>query len=259
MIGMDDSKSNRDIVEMIKKISLAIKKKNVDDLRAIALELQRWEPPEGWSELDVRTKVFVEHVLVGLARIQFGLEVLDKGADELTEIRQEMENKEMYDAILDSFDEEDYADYKRSSLDKWVSAKDLADGKRQKFTCERCGILKGRSAPGVSNYKEVDGHKICGWCYRGFKHWMERVKDCKAPDFQQRPSRKNKKSKNLKEYWDKREAYRDEIFRKLEEMKRHQDHKYVDEAEWWLDNRYRTDKQHYDKKDLADDEKEDLK
>ena len=91
MIGMDDSKSNRDIVEMIKKISLAIKKKNVDDLRAIALELQRWEPPEGWSELDVRTKVFVEHVLVGLARIQFGLEVLDIGADELSVIRQDME------------------------------------------------------------------------------------------------------------------------------------------------------------------------
>ena len=132
----DDSDRNYDIVLMIKNIALAIKKKNVDDLRAIALELQRWEPPEGWSELDVRTKVFVEHVLVGLARIQFGLEVLDKGADELTEIRQEMEKKEMYDAILDSFDEEDYADYKRSSLDKWVSTKDIAGGKRQKFTCE---------------------------------------------------------------------------------------------------------------------------
>ena len=259
MIGMDDSKSNRDIVEMIKKIALAIEKKNTQDLRNIAEELESWEPRGNWDDMDVRTKVFVEHLLVGLARIQLGLDVLDKGANELTEIRQEVEKKEMNDAILDSFDEEDYADYKRSSLDKWVSAKDLADGKRQKFTCERCGILKVRSAPGVSNYKEVDGHKICGWCYRGFKHWMERVKDCKAPDFQQRPSRKNKKSKNLKEYWDKREAYRDEIFRKLEEMKRNQKREYVDEAEWWLDKRYGTDKQHCDKKDLTDDEKENLK
>ena len=318
MIGMDDSKSNRDIVEMIKKIALAIEKKNTQDLRNIAEELESWEPRGNWDDMDVRTKVFVEHLLVGLARIQLGLDVLDKGANELTEIRQEVEEKEMNDAILDSFDDEDYAGFDfvcfkcglrkigKAELEDSVGNKmcgrcaralggkntsdlmtkldelkrenvDLAQkittenldrfckrdldnvDEDEKFTCERCGILKRKSAPAVSNYRDVDGHKICARCYRGFKHWMERVKDCKKPDFLQRPSRKNKKSKNLKEYWDKREAYRDEIFRKLEEMKRNQKREYVDEAEWWLDKRYGTDKQHCDKKDLTDDEKEDLK
>ncbi len=42
-------------------------------------------------------------------------------------------------------------------------------------------------------------------------------------------------------------------------MKRNQDREYADEAEWWLDKRYGTDKQNCDKKDLTDDEKENSK
>ena len=109
MIGMDDSERNYDIVQMIKKIALAIEKKDTKDLQAIAQELEAWEPRENWDDMDVRTKVFVEHVLVALARIQLGLDVLDKGASELTEIRQEVEEKEMNDAVLDSLDEDDFA------------------------------------------------------------------------------------------------------------------------------------------------------
>ena len=273
----DDSDRNYDIVHMIKKIALAIEKKNTQDLRNIAEELERWEPRGNWDDMDVRTKVFVEHLLVGLARIQLGLDVLDKGANELTEIRQEVEEKEMNDAVVDSLDEDDYSELKRendelkrenvelaqrittANLDEFCTRNLDSVDDDEKFTCERCGILKRKSAPGASNYKEVDGQKICAICYRAFKHWMERVKDCKKPDFLQRPSRKNKKSKNLKEYWDSREASRDKIFRKLDEMKRNQEREYVDEAEWWLDKRYKTDKQHCDKKDLTDDEKENSK
>ena len=284
----DDSDRNYDIVHMLKKIAIGLESKNVDDLRAIAHELEAWEPHGDWSKLDVKTKVFVEHILTALARLQLGFEILDKGADELTNIRQKVENDEIHDVMYEADHEDDF----KRKMDELVSEYDELTKKcdelqkenfelaqkittanldefctrnldsvddDEKFTCERCGILKRKSAPAVSNYRDVDGHKICARCYRGFKHWMERVKDCKTPDFLQRPSRKNKKSKNLKEYWDKREAYRDEIFRKLEEMKRNQKREYVDEAEWWLDKRYGTDKQHCDKKDLTDDEKEDLK
>ena len=242
MIGMDDSERNYDIVQMIKKIALAIEKKDTKDLQAIAQELEAWEPRENWDDMDVRTKVFVEHVLVALARIQLGLDVLDKGASELTEIRQEVEEKEMNDAVLDSLDEEDYAAAKtwfvcfkcaqktvgkavlednfghkmcgkcaralgRKGMDEFegrydelvreydeiIKETDEAQkittenidrftrrnldsiDRREKFTCEKCGIEKRRSAPGVSNYKEVDGHKICGRCYRAFKNWFEKT------------------------------------------------------------------------------------
>ena len=142
MIGMDDSKSNRDIVEMIKKIALAIEKKNTQDLRNIAEELESWEPRGNWDDMDVRTKVFVEHLLVGLARIQLGLDVLDKGANELTEIRQEVEEKEMNDAILDSFDDEDYAGFD--------------------FVCFKCGLRK----IGKAELEDSVGNKMCGRCAR---------------------------------------------------------------------------------------------
>ena len=101
MIGMDDSKSNRNIVEMIKKIALAIESKNTTELREIAEELEAWQPRENWEDMDVRTKVFVEHVLVGLARIQLGMDVLDQGAHELGEIREKLER------TLDELDRED--------------------------------------------------------------------------------------------------------------------------------------------------------
>ena len=112
----DDSDRNYDIVHMIKKIALAIEKKNTQDLRNIAEELESWEPRENWDDMDVRTKVFVEHLLVGLARIQLGLDVLDKGANELTEIRQEVEEKEMNDAVVDSLDEDDYSNPKNADI-----------------------------------------------------------------------------------------------------------------------------------------------
>ncbi|MDC0171097.1 hypothetical protein OAJ04_04900 [Candidatus Nitrosopelagicus sp.] len=236
MIGMDDSERNYDIVHMIKKIALAIEKKNTKDLQAIAQELEAWEPRDNWDDMDVRTKVFVEHVLVGLARIRLGLDVLDKGASELTEIREEVEEKEMNDAVRNSLDEDDYAATKtgfscfkcgqskvgkavledkagnkmcgrcaralgRESYDELVREYDelkeenfdLAQkittenidrftrrnlssvDEEAKFTCERCGILKRKSAPGVNNYKEVGGHKICGRCYRAFENWFEKT------------------------------------------------------------------------------------
>ena len=253
MIGMDDSERNYDIVQMIKKIALAIEKKDTKDLQAIAQELEAWEPRENWDDMDVRTKVFVEHVLVALARIQLGLDVLDKGASELTEIRQEVEEKEMNDAVLDSLDEEDYAATKtwfvcfkcaqktvgkavlednfghkicgrcaralgRKGMDEFegrydelvreydeiIKETDEAQkittenidrftrrnldsvNRREKFTCEKCGIEKRKSAPGVSNYKEVDGHKMCGRCYRAFKNWFEKT------------------NRKLDEFWDKK-------------------------------------------------------
>ena len=242
MIGMDDSERNYDIVQMIKKIALAIEKKDTKDLQAIAQELEAWEPRDNWDDMDVRTKVFVEHVLVGLARIRLGLDVLDKGASELTEIRQEAEEKEMNDAVLDSLDEDDYAATKtwfvcfkcaqrkvgkavlednvghkmcgkcaralgRKGMDEFEkyhgrydelvreydeivdeaqkittenidrftrSNLDRVD-RREKFTCEKCGIEKRSSAPGANNRKEVDGHVICGRCYRAFKNWFEKT------------------------------------------------------------------------------------
>ena len=69
MIGMDDSERNYDIVQMIKNNALAIEKKDTKDLQAFAQELEAWEPRENWDDMDVRTKVFVEHVLVALSLI----------------------------------------------------------------------------------------------------------------------------------------------------------------------------------------------
>ena len=326
MIGMDDSERNYDIVQMIKKIALAIEKKDTKDLQAIAQELEAWEPRENWDDMDVRTKVFVEHVLVALARIQLGLDVLDKGASELTEIRQEVEEKEMNDAVLDSLDEEDYAATKtwfvcfkcaqktvgkavlednfghkmcgrcaralgRKGMDEFegrydelvreydeiIKETDEAQkittenidrftrrnldsiDRREKFTCEKCGIEKRRSAPGVSNYKEVDGHKICGRCYRAFKNWFEKT-NRKLDEFWDKKVRKGtwdggpidasiKESirRLMRDYslpngqidWDK-------FHRARRKMKEHQ-------------TKDRRNKERYNKNELSDDEKEDLK
>jgi len=318
MIGMDDSKSNRDIVEMIKKIALAIEKKNTQDLRNIAEELESWEPRGNWDDMDVRTKVFVEHLLVGLARIQLGLDVLDKGANELTEIRQEVEEKEMNDAVVDSLDEDDYVGTKtgfvcfkcgqrkvgsavledivgnkmcgrcaralggkekgvitsfNQKMDELQREYDelkrehvgLAQGittenldefcKRNldsvddenKFTCEKCGERKRRSAPGASNCKEVDGHTICAICYRAFRNWF--VKPNKKLD--------NFWVENDKLSRNKREKKLRDLYKKLEKMKEEfgfRDKKGID----W-DRYHKQRRGRFKKDELSEDEKEDLK
>jgi len=326
MIGMDDSDRNYDIVHMIKKIALAIEKKNTQDLRNIAEELEAWEPRDNWDEMDVRTKVFVEHVLVGLARIRLGLDVLDKGASELTEIRQEVEEKEMNDAVADSLDEYDYADTKtgfvcfkcgerkigRSALEDSVGNKmcsrcaralggkkvediqnlmgeDKSDFKKKmdklqreydklqrecdglaqgittenidefckrnldsvdeekKFTCEKCGERKRRSAPGASNCKEVDGHTICGRCYRDFRNWFVKT-DKKLDDFW---------VGNDKLSRDEREKRLGDLHKKISWMKKNfgfRDKKGIDWERYHKKRRGR-----FKKDELSDDEKEDLK
>ena len=131
----DDSDRNYDIVHMIKKIAIALEKKNVGDLRAIAHELETWVPHGNWGKLDVKTKVFVEHILVGLARIQLGLEVLDKGAGELSDIRQKMEKDEIHGL--------------------------MEEGKTG-FVCFKCGQRKVGSAV----LEDIVGNKMCGRCAR---------------------------------------------------------------------------------------------
>ena len=193
----DDSDRNYDIVHMIKKIAIGLESKNVDDLRAIAHELEAWVPHGNWGKLDVKTKVFVEHILIALARLQLGFEIIDKGAEELTDIRQKVENDEIRD-VMDETDEPDELDGRYDELvreydelqkenfdlaqkitteniDKFTRSNLDSVDRRKKFTCEKCGIEKRSSAPGVSNCKEVDGHKICGRCYRAFQNWFEKT------------------------------------------------------------------------------------
>ena len=196
----DDSDRNYDIVHMIKKIAIGLESKNVDDLQAIARELEAWVPHGNWGKLDVKTKVFVEHILMALGRLQLGFEILDKGAEELTDIRQKVEKDEIHE-LMDEADHED--DFERKMRELVSEYDEIVDGaqeittenidkftrsdidrvdRREKFTCEKCGIEKRRSAPGVSNYKEVDGHKMCGRCYRAFKNWFEKT-DRKLDEF----------------------------------------------------------------------------
>ena len=199
----DDSDRNYDIVHMLKKIAIGLESKNVDDLRAIAHELEAWVPHGDWSKLDVKTKVFVEHILMALGRLQLGFEILDKGADELTDIRQKVENDEIhelidevdadeeyhsrYDELVREYDEiiketDEAQKITTENIDRFTRRNLDSIDRREKFTCEKCGIEKRRSAPGVSNYKEVDGHKICGRCYRAFKNWFEKTNK-KLDDF----------------------------------------------------------------------------
>jgi len=196
----DDSDRNYDIVHMIKKIAIGLESKNVDDLRAIAHGIDTWKPHGNWDKLDVKTKVFVEHILMALGRLQLGFEILDKGAEELTDIRQKMEKDEIHD-LMDEADHED--DFERKMGELVSEYDEIVDeaqkittenideftrrnldrvNRREKFTCEKCGIEKRSSAPGVNNRKEVDGHVICGRCYRAFKNWFERT-DKKLDDF----------------------------------------------------------------------------
>ena len=189
----DDSDRNYDIVHMIKKIAIGLESKNVDDLQAIAHELEGWVPHGNWGKLDVKTKVFVEHILMALGRLQLGFELLDKGAGELTDIRQKMEKDEIHD-LMDEADHEDDFERKMGELaseyheivdeaqkitteniDRFTRRNLDRVDRREKFTCEKCGIEKRSSAPGVNNRKEVDGHVICGRCYRAFKNWFEKT------------------------------------------------------------------------------------
>ena len=112
----DNSDRNYDIVHMIKKIAIALESKNVDDLRAITRELEAWVPHGNWGKLDVKTKVFVEQILIALARLQLGFEILDKGADELTDIRQKVENDEIH-KLIDEADHEDDFERKMRELE----------------------------------------------------------------------------------------------------------------------------------------------
>ena len=189
----DDSDRNYDIVHMLKKIAIGLESKNVDDLRAIAHELEAWVPHGDWSKLDVKTKVFVEHILMALGRLQLGFEILDKGAEELTDIRQKVENDEIHD-VMDEADHEDDFERKMGELaseydeivdeaqkitteniDRFTRSNLDRVDRREKFTCEKCGIEKRSSAPGVNNRKEVDGHVICGRCYRALQNWFEKT------------------------------------------------------------------------------------
>ncbi|MBL76490.1 MAG: hypothetical protein CL763_06180 [Chloroflexi bacterium] len=265
MTGRDETERNYDIVLMIKKIALAIQNKDARDLRKIAEELQAWEPRQNWDDMDIRTKVFVEHVLLGFARITLGLEELDRGASELTELREEVErsSEDWWENDDDSEwqDKLDaYAEVRsRSNLDSFSRRNPSKVDEEEKFTCQKCGILKRKSAPGVSNCKEVDGYKICGRCYRAFTNWME------------------KKNKTLDDFWDKNvrrgtwdggpidPSTKEAIGRLL------RDHSKPDgQVDWKRFHRAvrrlredrrkdRRKKERYNKDELSDEEKEDLR
>jgi len=271
----DDTDRNYDIVHMIKKIAIGLESKNVDDLRAIAHELEAWVPHGNWGKLDVKTKVFVEHILIALARLQLGFEILDKGADELTDIRQKVEKDEIH-GLMDEADHED--DFERKMRELASAYNEIVDeaqeittenidrftrrnldrvDRREKFTCEKCGIEKRSSAPGVNNRKEVDGHVICGRCYRAFKNWFEKT------------------NRKLDEFWDEnvrkgtwdggpidpsvKEGIR-RLMRDYSLPNGQIDWKRFHRARKKMkDHKERRNKERYRKPEFSDDEKEDLK
>ena len=273
----DDSDRNYDIVHMLKKIAIGLESKNVDDLRAIAHELEAWVPHGNWGKLDVKTKVFVEHILMALGRLQLGFEILDKGAEELTDIRQKVENDEIHDVMDEADHEDDFERKMRELVSEYDEIVDEAQkittenidrftrsnldrvDRREKFTCEKCGIEKRSSAPGVNNRKEVDGHVICGRCYRAFKNWFEKT-NRKLDEFWDEkvrkgtwdggpidPSIKEGIRRLMRDYslpngqidWDK-------FHRARRKMKEHQ-------------KKDRRNKERYNKNELSHDEKEGLK
>ena len=156
----DDSDRNYDIVHMLKKIAIGLESKNVDDLRAIAHELEAWVPHGNWGKLDVKTKVFVEHILMALGRLQLGFEILDKGAEELTAIRQKVEKDEIHELMDEAAHEEDFERKRRELASEYYEIDDETRrnldrvDRREKFTCEKCGIEKRSSAPGVNIAKK---------------------------------------------------------------------------------------------------------
>ena len=280
----DDSDRNYDIVHMLKKIAIGLESKNVDDLRAIAHELEAWVPHGDWSKLDVKTKVFVEHILMALGRLQLGFEILDKGAEELTDIRQKVENDEIHD-VMESYDQEhnehkdDFERKMRELVSEYDEIVDEAQkittenidrftrrnldsvDRREKFTCEKCGIEKRSSAPGANNRIEVDGHVICARCYRAFKNWFEKT------------------NKKLDDFWDEKHVRRgtwdggpiDKAKTNAFVRKLMRDYSLPDgQIDWKKFHRARRkmkehqkkdrrNKERYNKNELSDDEKEDLK
>ena len=281
----DDSDRNYDIVHMLKKIAIGLESKNVDDLRAIAHELEAWVPHGNWGKLDVKTKVFVEHILMALGRLQLGFEILDKGADELTDIRQKVEKDEIHE-LMDEVDHEDDFERKMRELvseyyeiddeTREITTKNLdrftrrnLDGvdRREKFTCEKCGIEKRSSAPGVNNRKEVDGHVICGRCYRAFKNWFDGEESVKRR--KQFEKLKEHYEKREERSWDEREKDKTRLHNNIRKLMRYFrkddgqiDWKRYHEAERKEKERLEREernKARYKKNELSDEEKYDLK
>ena len=99
---------------------------------------------------------------------------------------------------------------------------------------------------------------VCTKCYKSYLRWIKDGIESK---------KRRKEYDRIKEFLEKREHTDEDIKEKskfLQEQldrvlghKRHEE--YADEAEWWLENRYKTDKQCFKKEDLSDDEKENLK
>ena len=251
-------------------------------------------------------------MLLGFARLELGLDILDKGAIELTEVWKEMDEVDFHDT-RDELDEDDNVDGEtgfvcfkcghrqtgKAILEDSVGNKmccrcasalggeklwqrkldELAQehtswntdrftrrnldrvDRREKFTCEKCGLVKRKSAPGVSNYKEIDGHEICGRCYRAFKNWFEKT------------------NRKLDEFWDEKyvrkgtwdggpidKAKTNAFVRKL--MRDYSlpdgqiDWKKFHKARREIEKRLRKErhnKERYRKDELSDEEKEDLK
>ena len=372
MIGMDDSKENLHLVELIKKVALAIQSKKVKDLQEMVMELENWNPED--VSLDIKTKIFVEHILLAFSRIELGLDVLDKAANELEIVKSKMTKKNIKKAtekILDKNDESKYAgdSYNQEENEESIRKALSAYFDKPKSKCGKCGrvvefpkalifadygicltcyleepnideIYNDESIqPKISwarlndreedcrrcgetkkwkNMKILGGKYVCGECYTSCTAWLKKdrttkdkeIKNKKTSEEDCRRCGETKKLKNMKvlgrkyvcgecytsctawlkkdrttkdkeiknkktleenrwkntiferkdgESWDEHEKRLGDISKKLDEMERNRGRKYVDEAEWWLDKRYGTDKQHCDKKDFSDDEKEDLK
>ena len=116
-----------------------------------------------------------------------------------------------------------------------------------KFTCEKCGERKRRSAPGASNCKEVDGHTICAICYRAFRNWFVKT-DKKLDDFW---VENDKLSRNQRE-----KRLRD-LHKELEKMK--EDFGFRDKKGIDWDRYHKQRRGRFKKDELSEDEKEDLK
>ncbi len=262
MIGMDDSKSNRHIVEMIKKIALAIESKNTKELREIAEELEAWQPRENWDDMDVRTKVFVEHVLVGLARIQLGMDVLDQGAHELGEVREKLER------ALDDLDrEEKYAGapYEQDEDEDDIRRTfDRQDVENRIGRCAKCRRVADRKSKSFKDYG------ICKSCLDSTPDIDEIYNDKTI-----QPKSKASVGEELfpKEMsWDEKERRRTELAKWFDKMKRN-----FSDGKGWIDwKKYHESREkdardkrrkvnrgnrkgRYRKDEISDETKEDLK
>ena len=242
MIGMDDSKSNRNIVEMIKKIALAIESKNTTELREIAEELESWQPRGNWDDMDVRTKVFVEHVLVGFARIQLGLDILDKGANELGTVRGKMEHDDEPKYAGAPYDQEKDEEKIRKALDR----QDKLAKKKCRWgfdgcdcmqeCCNKCGRLVDNDSTKI--FKD---YGICRKCYEDEPNIDKIYKDETIQP----------------KGWDEREKRLSDVHKKIDELKKNFGFRDKKRIDW---NRYHKKRRGRFKKDeLSDEDKDDLK